>query len=75
MQPGQCACVLVPAVVAQADVEQDRIGRQALDGLPRRGRAARFADDGVAARLEQRARDHPEHRLVVDDQDAHHTKR
>jgi hypothetical protein len=54
----------------QADVEQHGVRAPAPERRERGGQAIGLRDDRVAARLEDIARDLPEPRMVVDDEDA-----
>jgi hypothetical protein len=72
MRARQRARHVAAIVVTQPDVEQDGIGRESLDGPHGPGGAIRFADDAVAARVEQLGRGLPKGRLIVDDHYAHH---
>jgi len=59
-----------PVAVRQPDVDQQGIGREPRDGGDRRRRAVRLAGNGVAAPLQELARDLSEDRRVIDDEDA-----
>ena len=60
---------LDPGRVRQQHVEQHDVGPQRAHRRERRGAVARLVDDGEACGLEQPAREAPEARVVVDDED------
>lgn len=63
-------CEREPIAVGQPDVNQEGVRREPLDHLPRNGGGFGLADNGVAASFQQLARNLPEDRGVIDDENA-----